>query len=101
MTRNPVSVRIFRAILDAFSELVVLVDANGLIVAANKAIAAAIGAPLPGKNLFDLIETSRESAAAYIRRCSGSRQPTLGALTFRTAAGLTVECRCEEVFCRR
>ena len=83
--------------LDAFPDLLVIADAAGEIVAANRVFAQAFGTPgedLAGRYLFDILETPVERAGAYLHRCAGSRQFLPGALTFRTPGGEHLDCQC-------
>jgi PAS domain S-box-containing protein len=85
------------SILDALPDLVVVVAADGGIVAANRRFSKefdASPASLTGRNLFDLLATPRERANNYLRRAAGSREPSLGALAFQKPGGGTLECEC-------
>jgi PAS domain S-box-containing protein len=85
------------ATLDALPELLVIVDADGVIVVPNGRFARAFdGTPkaLAGRSLFDLLETPAERARAYLRLCAGTRQPLPGALVFRRSNGEPLECQC-------
>jgi PAS domain S-box-containing protein len=85
------------ATLDAFPELLVILESGGSIVAANHRFARTFdGSPegLIGRSLFDLLETNPERARVYLRRCAGTMQPMLGALVFRRSNGEPLECQC-------
>ena len=74
------------ALLDALSDLVILVGADGSIIWANRAFVRAAALPLEDllqHNLFDLVETPIDMAKAHLERCAGSRQPLPGNLAFK------------------
>ena len=80
----------FDAVARLLPEPMVLVAADGTIVAANPAFASAAGraaSALVGLRFDEVAQTSPEPAAAYLRRCAGTRQLTLGAATIRAADG--------------
>jgi PAS domain S-box-containing protein len=85
--------------LNFFSDLILLVAADGTIVWPNQALARALGRSAPelsGRSLFDFVDTPRERSQAYLARCSGSRQPFPGTLIFRRPDGMPpFSCRCE------
>ena len=78
-------------------EPVLLVRPDGVVLGANAAMARQLRLArqaLPGRRLETLIISPWEDAAVYLRRISGSRQSTVGALTFRRQAGDAFNCRC-------
>jgi PAS domain S-box-containing protein len=85
------------ATLEALPELVVILGADGLIIAPNSRFARTFDKPpegLIGSTLFDLLEMPPERAREYLRRCAGTRQPLSEWLVFRTADGEPLECQC-------
>lgn len=85
------------ATLDALPELVMILDAGGLILASNRRFARAFDRSpesLIGRSFFDLLEMPPERAREYLRRCAGTRQPLPGSLMFRRADGEPLECQC-------
>jgi PAS domain S-box-containing protein len=87
-----------RTVINGFTDLLLLVEAGGSVVAGNDAFAKALDVPadsLAGQSLFSLITTTREQAAQYLRLCSASRQAFPGSLVFRRADGVKLACRCD------
>ena len=85
------------ATLDAFPELLVILESGGSILAANHRFSRTFdGSPegLIGCSLFDLLETHQERAREYLRRCAGTMQPMPGALVFRRSNDAPLECQC-------
>ena len=85
------------ATLDAFPELLVIIESGGSIVATNHRFARTFDGPpesLIGRSLFDLLETHHERTREYLRRCAGTMQPMPGALVFRRSNGAPLECQC-------
>jgi PAS domain S-box-containing protein len=88
------------ATLDAFPELLLILDADGGILASNRRFSHAVAAPpesLIGRSIFELLATPAERARDYFRRCAGTRQPLPGVLVFRTSAGEVLDCQCSGV----
>jgi signal transduction histidine kinase/CheY-like chemotaxis protein len=86
-----------RALLDVMDEPVLLLRPDGLVLGANAAMARQLlvaRQALPGQRLADLITSPWGDAAVYLRRVSGSRQSTMGALTFHRSGGGKFNCRC-------
>jgi signal transduction histidine kinase len=84
-------------LLDVIEEPLLLVRSDGIVLQANAPMARQLRIlrpALPGRHLADLLLSPWDKAAAYLRRAAGSRQSTLGALTFRHASGSSFECRC-------
>jgi PAS domain S-box-containing protein len=75
----------FLRVADLLPEPMMLVAADGTILASNRACAGrlgrALGAPKEGR-LQDLVSNPSEEVAAYLRDCSRSRQLVLGSLRF-------------------
>jgi PAS domain S-box-containing protein len=87
-----------QAVIDLLPELVLLVAADGTVLAANRAGARTLGSSvdaLVGRPLFELLETPADRAAVALRRWAGSRQPRPGALVLRRADGGHIACRCD------
>jgi PAS domain S-box-containing protein len=85
------------ATLDALPEFLVILDADGRIVAPSRRFARAVDGSrdsLIGRSVFDLLETPPERAREYFRQCARTRQPTPGALVFRTSNGERLDCQC-------
>jgi PAS domain-containing protein len=92
------------ATLDAFPELLLILDADGGILASNRRFSHAVAAPpesLIGRSIFELLATPAERARDYFRRCAGTRQPLPGVLVFRTSAGEVLDCQCSGVELRQ
>ena len=85
------------AMLDALPEPAFLLSTDGTILRANRAARRLCGpdafAEQPG-NLCDLAVDPGERVAAYLRRCSGSAEALVGALTLRGRDGSMARYRC-------
>jgi PAS domain S-box-containing protein len=82
---------------------VLLVGRDGTIAATNGAFARAIEdtvGGLVGRNLNELLAPPLDRAEAYLRRCSGSRQPLPGVLVFRKPGGGQIEFGCDGAITR-
>jgi signal transduction histidine kinase/ActR/RegA family two-component response regulator len=84
-------------LLDVIEEPLLLVRSDGIVLDANAAMARQLDTvrqALRGRRLADLLLSRWDNAAAYLRRAGGSRQSTVGVLTFRRAGGRSFDCRC-------
>jgi signal transduction histidine kinase/ActR/RegA family two-component response regulator len=84
-------------LLDVIEEPLLLVRSDGTVLDANAAMARQLDTvrqALPGRRLADLLLSPWDKAAAYLQRAGGSRQSTVGVLTFRRAGGRSFGCRC-------
>ncbi|HEY5210252.1 MAG TPA: ATP-binding protein [Stellaceae bacterium] len=87
-----------RSLLDALPEHTLLIDAAGTILAANRALAMAVGTSadrLVGTSLFDLSHGARDRLSDYLRRCAGTRGMLPGAIALRGADGKSLDYRCD------
>ena len=85
------------AMLDALPEPAFLLSTDGTILRANKAARRICGPDPSAKrsgNLADFAAEPAERIAAYLRRCSGSAEAMVGALTLVGRDGGTVRYRC-------
>ncbi|HEX2219399.1 MAG TPA: ATP-binding protein [Gemmatimonadales bacterium] len=85
-------------LLDILPEPHWILDAAHRVVTANSAAAALVGrAPgdLIGTPLDELVSDEPAKVGRYLRMCARSRQMIPGALGFRGAREVTVECRCD------
>jgi len=78
----------FTAITDALAEPMYLLDADGVILAANAAARRLAPASVPGRPLFELVDDA-EALARYLAACARSPVPVPGALRLRARAGAT------------
>ena len=70
-----------------FAEPVFILSPSGMVLEANTAARRLHGADPTGLDLATLIASPRTAFEDWLRRCSGTAQPLLGALTFTHAAG--------------
>ena len=87
------------AVLHALPEPTLVVAVDGHVTFANRAAQARLALDVGAGSACDLTALSPgEDATAglrtYLRRCSGSRSPLLGALELRDAEGRTARFRC-------
>src|SRR3954449_2463702 len=87
------------AVLHALPEPTLVVAVDGHVTFANLAAQARLALDVGAESACDLTALSPgENATAglrtYLRRCSGSRSPLLGALELRDAEGRTARFRC-------
>lgn len=85
------------ATLDVLPDFVVILAADGTILASNRRFARAVDGSqesLIGRSFFDLLETPPERAREYFKVCAGTRQPLPGTLIFRRSNGEVLECQC-------
>lgn len=79
------------------SEAVLLVTKEGRVLAVNDAIRR-LGferVDFDSQSLFDLATPPHDSLVQFLRACSRSRQPTIGAINLRGRDGNVVGCRCD------
>ncbi len=89
---------LFLAFADPLPEPMLLLAADGLIVAGNRATEGRLGVPLSslrGKRLADVVADPPDEVAHYLRTCARNRTMVLGALTLAGGAGAAVACRAE------
>ncbi len=87
----------FVVFADRFSEAALLLNREGIVLAANRAfrrLQLAPASPL-GHHLTELTSSDDQHVRAYLRDCARNRQPILGVLTFQTVQGESVTCRCD------
>jgi PAS domain S-box-containing protein len=87
----------FLKVADLLPEPMMLVTADGMILAANRACGERLGTfpePLQGNRLQDFTSDPPAEVAVYLRDCSRSRQLVLGALRFPASSSSAV-WRCE------
>jgi PAS domain S-box-containing protein len=87
----------FLQFADLLPEPTLLVSAEGLILAANKAVAVrlSMSSPTSGRSLNELLADPPSDVAHYLLACARSRQLVLGSVTLLSENGQTVECRAE------
>ncbi|HEX4025094.1 MAG TPA: ATP-binding protein [Steroidobacteraceae bacterium] len=86
----------FYAALDTLPEPMLLAGLDGLVLAANPALAGLLEQPrqaLAGLPLAQLCADAPGVLDDYLRRCARSGQFVLGAVTLCAAGGKTVRCR--------
>jgi PAS domain S-box-containing protein len=86
----------FLPIADCFPDAALLLDKEGRILAANRALAE-LGHPpetLAGRRLTAIADVAPEKLREQLRLWSRSRQPVFGALDIRSGDGSTLACRC-------
>jgi signal transduction histidine kinase len=84
--------------IDILPEPILFVDRSGIVRGANSASRELLQineAGLTGKPFAELISEPPPHADAYLRSCSRSAHMSIGALTFKTASGALIPCRCE------
>ena len=86
----------FQQVTDLFPDAALLLGQDGSILAANGAAKELGYSPksLLGRNLFDLVATPPEAFREYLRLCTRSRGPVVGAVVVRGEDGREVPCRC-------
>jgi PAS domain S-box-containing protein len=92
-----------QGVIDALPELVLIVEPDGHIVAANAALCQQVQRPreqVVGVDLGDLLDGATETPSTYIQKCLGTRQGLSSDLVLRTASGATIACFCEGVAIR-
>lgn len=89
-------------LLEGLNEPAMIVSPDGAIMGLNRAAVHRLGcgvaerraAGLAGQALFDQLGSGKEAADVFVRRCLGSSAPLMGALEFRTDAGVEhLKCR--------
>jgi PAS domain S-box-containing protein len=89
----------FLATADLLPEPMLLVNADGVIEAANRAFAARCGLEresLVSRRLEEFVTETGSTVTEYLRACARSGQPVLGALTL-SCGGDTTSYRCDGV----
>jgi PAS domain S-box-containing protein len=85
----------FLQLADLFPDAALLLNKDGVVLAANRALAALTSWPdVVGRALPEMTVTAPDAVRDYLRLCSRSRAPVVGALTLRAASGREVVCRC-------
>ena len=75
-----------------------LLDLNGLIVAARPDGTALWADGIVGQSICDVVRTPNETVLRYLRICAKNTQPVVGALSFLSpATNKETPCRCEGV----
>lgn len=72
------------AVLELFSEPVVLLRREGQALRANRSAKRFFGRELPSRSVFDFVLSAHDDFAQYLSLCSGMTTPLLGAVTFRS-----------------
>ncbi|HWG47207.1 MAG TPA: PAS domain S-box protein [Gemmataceae bacterium] len=88
----------FRQFADLLPEAMLLLTAEGTILAANKGVEDRLGLPLDelqGQQLAELVSDAPETISPYLRACARSRKMVLGSLRFARKNGGITPCRCE------
>lgn len=73
-------------LLEALDEPAMLIDPDGSILSANRALVALVGRPVGG-SVLDLHCGDAGTLQIYLQRCLGSRQPLVGMLAVPGPAG--------------
>ncbi|WP_437498463.1 ATP-binding response regulator [Sorangium sp. So ce1099] len=81
----------FGQLADVLPEPVLLVSADGLVVAANQRARKELGGVGEGQPLFELCADAREHIEGLLKRSARVRQPTLGTLTLKGGRRYRVE----------
>src|SRR3954462_11938229 len=86
----------FLQVADCFPDPALLLTKDGTVVAANRGARALWPQPahMTGRSLGDLTSTPADVVGDYIRQCSRSREPVLGALVLRPGPGQDIPCLC-------
>jgi signal transduction histidine kinase/ActR/RegA family two-component response regulator len=85
------------ALLDVLDEPALLIRPDGHVLGVNGAMARQLQLKpkeIVGRRLADLLAAPKEKIATYLRRASGSRQSTMGALVFLRQNGSEFGARC-------
>ncbi|HEX2255910.1 MAG TPA: histidine kinase dimerization/phosphoacceptor domain -containing protein, partial [Afifellaceae bacterium] len=82
-----------QAVLNALPEPVLIVRTDGAMTFANKA-ANTFFEVADGLSLSDVCVDGADDVRSYLRRCSGSREPTIGKLVMRDRSGAQIAYRC-------
>ncbi|HEV7368736.1 sensor histidine kinase [Arenibaculum sp.] len=85
--------RDIEAFLDFLQEPVFIVTSAAAVLRANAAAKRLLGADPTGRNLTELITSPAEELRAYLRRCSGTAAPLVGALTLALPDGTGARLR--------
>jgi PAS domain S-box-containing protein len=88
----------FLSFADPLPEPMLLVMANGLILACNRAVEVRLDIPrrhLIGKRLSEVVGDSNEEIAHYLRACSRSRSLVLGSVDLQLDQTRSIACRAE------
>lgn len=84
-------------LLDVMAEPVLLIQSDGIVLHANASLICKLQlspAQIIGQPLSNFLLSSRENAAVYLRRISGSREAMVGSISLRRADGNNFDCRC-------
>ncbi len=88
----------FQRFADVFPEALLLVSADGVLLAANEGVERRLGLAPPdlcGRRLADVAADPPERLANYLRACSRSREFLPGSLVLTGKDGSRVACRTE------
>jgi PAS domain S-box-containing protein len=86
----------FLAFAEGLPEAMLLIDANGVILAANQATRTRLSIhTAPGTSLSELVAESTTDVEQYLRSCSRSRQIVLGKMSFKQPDRAPLACRSE------
>src|SRR5262245_50823895 len=86
----------FLQVADCFPDPAILLTKDGILVGANRSTRSLWPHPedITGRSLGDLTSTPSDVVRDYIRRCSRSREPVIGALVLLPGLGQQVPCLC-------
>lgn len=79
--------------LDMLIEPAFVLSGAGIVLEANKAAHRLHGSDPTGRSLVDLVATQRDKVEIWLRRCSGTAQPLVGAVTLGGARGVNTRFR--------
>ncbi len=84
-------------LLDVMAEPALLIRSDGVVLHVNASLTGKLKlsrTQIVGRELSHFLLSSRENAAVYLHRISGSRQAMVGAIILRRGDGSDFDCRC-------
>lgn len=81
------------ALLEALSEVSLLLDDTGTILHANRAAMQLLGGSLTDRSIFSFHQGDADHLALFLKRCLGSQQPLVGTINLAADQGGKWQCR--------
>ena len=87
----------FTSIANVFSEAALLLNRDGVVVAANRVFQRFGLTPqeLLGRALTELVADAEDEVRSFLRMCARTREPVLGRLNLKSAEAQPLPCRCD------
>ncbi len=92
------SIEPYLQVLDLLPESILMVDGEGVIVAANPGATRLLGldpGAVGGRRLSELVDDDPEAVARYLIACAGMREMVAGSFGVSRGDGPPIRCLCE------